>query len=122
MRAAGDSLIIWLLNVLNSVVELEAVPDILKKGILVPMYKRGGKDPLQANNSVLSPALFVLVMDPLLRQLQASGLGLSISNFYVGGFLHADDVRTLATSRVSPEVQATMVEEFVSRLSELECR
>ena len=62
--------------------------------------------------SVLSTALFLLVMDPLLRQLQASGLGLSISKFYAGGFLHADDVRTLATSRASLEAQATMVEKF----------
>ena len=28
--------------------------------------------------SVLSPALFLLVMDPLLRQLESSGLGLSV--------------------------------------------
>ena len=44
--------------------------------------------------SVLSPALFLLVMDPLLRQLQVSGVGLSINSFYPGGFLHADDIRT----------------------------
>ena len=37
--------------------------------------------------SVLSPALFFLVMDPLLRQLQVSGVGLSINNFYAGSFL-----------------------------------
>ena len=49
--------------------------------------------------SVLSPAPFLLVLDPLLRELQASGLGLSINNFYAGGFLHADDVRTLASSK-----------------------
>lgn len=65
--------------------------------------------------SVLSPALFLLVIDPLLRQLQASGLGLSISNFYAGGFLHADDVSTLATSRVSLQAQATVVENFVEK-------
>ena len=29
--------------------------------------------------SVLSPALFLLVMDPLLRQLQASELGLTVN-------------------------------------------
>ena len=51
------------------------------------------------HGSVLSPALFVLVMDPLLRQLQATGLGLSINNFYgVGGDLSwsgkmKDDIR-----------------------------
>ena len=37
--------------------------------------------------SVLSPALYLLVMDPLLRQLQVSGVGLSINSFYAGGFL-----------------------------------
>ena len=46
LRAAGVSPIIWLMNVLHSAVELEAVPDILKKGILIPVYKGGGKDPL----------------------------------------------------------------------------
>ena len=30
--------------------------------------------------SVLSPALFLLVMDPLLRQLESSGFGLSVNN------------------------------------------
>ena len=49
--------------------------------------------------SVLSPALFRLVMDPLLRQLQASGLGLTINKYYTGGYMHADDIRTLATSK-----------------------
>ena len=62
--------------------------------------------------SVLSPALFLLVLDPLLRELQASGLGLSINNFYAGGFLHADDVRTLATSKESLEAQVALVKKF----------
>ena len=65
--------------------------------------------------SVLSPALFLLVLDPLLRELQASGLGLSINNFYAGGFLHADDVRTLASSKESLEAQVAMVKEFAER-------
>ena len=59
--------------------------------------------------SVLSPALFLLVMDPLLSQLQSSGLGLSVNKFYAGSFLHADDIRTLATSAGSLEDQVTSV-------------
>ena len=62
--------------------------------------------------SVLSPALFLLVMDPLLRQLQASGVGLSVNNFYAGGFLHVDDIRTLATSDVSLRYQINLVKTF----------
>ena len=34
--------------------------------------------------SVLSHALFLLVMDPLLRVFKQSGLGLSVNNFYAG--------------------------------------
>ena len=53
--------------------------------------------------SVLSPALFLLVMNPLLSQLEDSGVGLSVNNFYAGGFLHADDIRTLASGLDSLE-------------------
>ena len=59
--------------------------------------------------SVLSPALFLLVMDPPLRQLQVSGMGLSANNFYASDFLHADDIRTLATSKESLKYQAELV-------------
>ena len=41
--------------------------------------------------SVLSPTLFLLIMDPLSSKLQSSGCCLSINSF-----LHADDIRTLA--------------------------
>ena len=44
--------------------------------------------------SVLSPALFLLIMDPLLRLLQALSIGASVNNMYAGGFLHADDPYT----------------------------
>ena len=52
---------------------------------------------------VLSPTLFLLVMNPLLRDLQTSGVGLSINSFYMrgGGFLRANDIWTLASSETS---------------------
>ena len=65
--------------------------------------------------SVLSPALFLLVLDPLLTQLEQSGLGLSINNFYAGGFLHADDVKTLTTSADPLEAQVAIVNNFAAR-------
>ena len=37
-----------------------------------------------------SPTLFLLVMDPLLISLQKSGIGLSMNEYYAGGFLHAE--------------------------------
>lgn len=67
--------------------------------------------------SVLLPALILLVMEPLSRQLQASGLGLSVNRFYAGGFLHADDIRILATSEESLQQQVALVKAFADRLN-----
>ena len=46
--------------------------------------------------SVLSPALFLLIMDPLLKSLQSKGLGPSVGGTYAGAFIHADDIRTIS--------------------------
>ena len=62
--------------------------------------------------SILSPALFLLVMDPLLRQLQSLSIDASVNNMYAGGFLHADDIRTLATNTSSLETQISTVASF----------
>ena len=62
--------------------------------------------------SIMSPALFLLVMDPLLRQLQSLSIGASVNNMYAGGFLHADDVRTLTTNASSLETQISTVTNF----------
>ena len=53
-------------------------------------------------------------MDPLLKLLEESSLGLSVDEFYAGGFLHADDIRTLATSNDSIVQQAELVEKFAA--------
>ena len=62
--------------------------------------------------SALSPTFFLLVMDHLLKQLEFLGLGLSVNNFYAGGFLNADDLRTLATSTDSLNAQVALVKRF----------
>ena len=65
--------------------------------------------PVERRVKHLFPASFVLIMDPLLTKLQSSGYGLSIKNFYCGAFMHADDIRTLATSPDSLKMQVTLV-------------
>ena len=65
--------------------------------------------------SILSPVLFLLVMDPLLKKLQDSSLGLSLNSYYAGGYLHADDIRTLSTSSCTLEKQATLVCDFADK-------
>ncbi len=55
--------------------------------------------------SVLSPVLFLLTMDPLLKSLQSNDLGPLVGDIYVGGFIHADDIRTISSSRTTLQEQ-----------------
>ena len=50
LKARGEMVVIWLLNVLNTIVELEVIPDVLKRGVVVPIYKGSGKDPLRVDS------------------------------------------------------------------------
>ena len=52
-------------------------------------------------------------MDPLLRQLQSLSAGASVNNMYAGGFLHADDIRTLASTTTTLEMQISTVKKFI---------
>ena len=49
----------------------------------------------------------------------------SVNNTYAGGYLHADDIRTLANSLASMEAQIKMVSRFTSenflKLNEAKC-
>ena len=62
--------------------------------------------------SILSPALFLLIMDSLLQQLQSLSIGVSVNNMYVGGFIHANDIRILASTTSTLEVQISTVKRF----------
>lgn len=41
-------------------------------------------------------------------------MGLSMNEFYAGGFLHIDNIRTLETSEASLEAQVALVNEFAN--------
>ena len=65
----GKLLVLWLKKIINRIVSLEEVPNCLKKGIVVPVYKRQGKDPLLLNSyrgitllSVLSKLLKITLL------------------------------------------------------------
>ena len=64
--------------------------------------------------SVLSPTLFLLVMDPLLKKLESASLGLKINDLFVGSFGHADDIRTITNSTSSLNDQLDAVFSFTS--------
>ena len=61
--------------------------------------------------SVLSPVLFLLIMDPLLKSLQSKALG-PIGDTYAGAFIHADDIRTISSSRATLQEQIDTVQTF----------
>ena len=68
----GRTIVVWLKNILNSVVELEVIPDALKSVVMVPVYKGGGKDPLKVDSyrgvtlmSVIAKVLEFLVLGRL---------------------------------------------------------
>lgn len=64
--------------------------------------------------SVLSPIMFIIVMDDLLHTLESEGSGVSIQGLYAGGAIHADDIRTLSSSKYDVTSQAQIVSQFAS--------
>ena len=64
--------------------------------------------------SVLSPTLFLMVMDPILLELNKRSCGPSVCGLYLGAFSHADDIRTLSTNIYDCKLQMTLVSEYAS--------
>ena len=69
LQEAGGEVQVWLRNVLNAIVELEEVPSTLKSGIIIPVYKGSGRDPVKTDSyrgvtllSVLAKMLEMLVL------------------------------------------------------------
>ena len=50
VKYGGKLIITWLTEILNATVGAEQIPSCLKRGITVPVYKGGGKDPLNVNS------------------------------------------------------------------------
>ena len=65
--------------------------------------------------SVLSPIFFLVIMDNLLHQLSRNSCGASIYHLYLGGAIHADDVRAVASSTSVAEAQGAIISDFSSK-------
>ena len=63
--------------------------------------------------SVLSPMLFLIVMDTLLYQLHLSGHGLSMNGLTISSAAHADDIRSVNTTIDDLQSQGKLIEQFV---------
>ena len=64
--------------------------------------------------SVLSPLLFLLVLDPLLQELKSRSCGPTVCGLYLGAFAHADDIRTLSTNISDCQLQINVLKEFAT--------
>ena len=72
LKAGGDVVITWLMKILNAVMDLEVVHEVLKSGVIVPIYKEAGKDPLKVDRyrgitftSMVSNVLEFLLLERL---------------------------------------------------------
>ena len=68
----GQCVVIYLTYILNAIIDLEIIPDSFKSGLVVPVYKGSGKDPLRADSysgitlsPVFSKVLEFLILDRL---------------------------------------------------------
>ena len=65
--------------------------------------------------SCLSPMLFILVIDSLLRDLEKADAGISVNNIYTGSFGHADDLRSVTSNLMCVKKQADIMQSFTER-------
>ena len=62
--------------------------------------------------SVLSPSLFLIIMNSLLQRMRNLNCGGSIHGFFAGTAVHADDVRSIAPNISSVITQSTEISNF----------
>ena len=64
--------------------------------------------------SILSPTLFLTVIDEMLKEMCANGAGVSIAGLYLGSAAHADDIRSLSQTISATESQAASLINFTN--------
>ena len=50
LQYGGIAVVNWLTGLLNPIVVLEEIPEMMKCGVVIPVYKGAGKDPLNPSN------------------------------------------------------------------------
>ena len=67
------------------------------------------------HGSVISPILFLLVIDPLLQQMESIKLGPNFAGRFLGASTHADDIRMVTSSLNCLDRQVSLVQEIASQ-------
>ena len=75
----GTAIVLWLKKIFNRIISLEEVPSCLKEGVIIPVYKGKGKDPMVTHSyrgitlsSVIAKAFEIVIlnrMSPVLDRL-----------------------------------------------------
>ena len=68
----------------------------------------------ERQGSVLSPSLFLLLINSLIHRLIEANVGVSLEGIYVGTLAHVDDLRSLTCNPHSSEKQALIIHEFLT--------
>ena len=55
LKLDGKPLHLWLMDIVNSTIDMEEVPSSFKLGSICPVYKGGGKDPLLPTGITITP-------------------------------------------------------------------
>ena len=95
----GEMLKIWMKKIFNRILTLEELPDCLKEGLVVPIYKKQGKDPLLVSSyrgitlsSVLSKVLEIILLQRLSSHLEDQGFPDQLQTAYQKGISCMDAI------------------------------
>ena len=103
-RYGGPFLTLWITKLLNRIIVLEEIPSCMKEGIITPIYKKQGKDPLLVNSyrgitvsSVFSKLFEVTILNRLSGTLEDLQLPDVLQTAYQKGLSCSDAVFATAT-------------------------
>ena len=81
LKAGGDVVICWLRNIANAVIEVEAIPKVMIRGVVVQVHKGGGRDALKTDSyrgitltSMVAKVLEFLLLERLDSVFSEAGL------------------------------------------------
>ena len=95
----GEALKIWLKKIFYCILALEEVPDCLKEGLVIPIYKKQGKNPLLPSSyrgitllPVVSKLLEIILLQRLSPLLEERGFPDQLQRAYQKGLSCMDAI------------------------------
>ena len=92
LKFGGPSIPCWLKRIFNSIIKPEAIPPTLNRGLITPVFKGKGRDPLDPNNyrgitvtSVISKCFERAILQKLLPILEEQGFPHPAQTAYTKG-------------------------------------